>query len=248
MSLQRYAHGETRGRVRNVEKTWSDQARPISLPLVVFELGVCVILLLAFPSGAYGQSDEYEEHPVTISAGAGLTTIVGRDAGKLDHGGSFQIGAGHFFNRYFGVTGNFMFNALGLTRSELNLLNEPDGHARIYSLTADPTLRLPLRGHWSIYVMAGGGYLRRTVEFTQPTLAQTLVFDPWWGYFGPALIGVNQILGSVTSNSGAFDVGGGLNIPLPRTQLRLFIESRYFHGFTSNTNTTVVPVQFGLRW
>ena len=38
---------------------------------------------------------------------------------------------------------------------------------------------------------------------------------PGWGYFGPALIPVNQILGSVTSNSGAFDVGGGLNIPLP---------------------------------
>ena len=248
MSLQRYAHDETRSSVRTVEKTWSDQGRRVSLPLVVFELGACVALLLAFPNRAYGQSDEYEEHPVTISAGAGLTTIVGRDAGKLDHGGSFQIGAGHFFNRYFGVTGNFMFNALGLTGSELNLLNEPDGHARIYSLTADPTLRLPLHGHWSLYVMAGGGYLRRTVEFTQPTVAQTLIFDPWWGYFGPALIGVNQILGSVTSNSGAFDVGGGLNIPLPRTQLRLFIESRYFHGFTSNTNTTVVPVQLGLRW
>jgi hypothetical protein len=49
----------------------------------------------------------------------------------------------------------------------------------------------------------------------QPTLAQTLVFDPWWGYFGPALIGVNQILGAVTSYSGTFDVGGGLNILLP---------------------------------
>src|SRR5579871_3105669 len=120
MSVQRYAHDETRGSVGTVEKTWSDQGRRISLPLVVFELGACVALLLTFSNRAYGQSNEYEEHRVTISAGAGITTIVGRDAGKLDHGGSFQIGAGHFFNRYFGVTGNFMFNALGLTRNELN--------------------------------------------------------------------------------------------------------------------------------
>jgi hypothetical protein len=64
----------------------------------------------------------------------------------------------------------------------------------------------------SAYVLAGGGYLRRTVEFTQPTLAQTIVFDPWWGYFGPGLVPVQQILGSFTSNSSVFDVGGGVNI------------------------------------
>lgn len=210
-------------------------------------LGTCAVLLLFSANYSLAQTEEYD-HPVTISAGAGLTTIVGSDAGKLDHGGNFQISAGHFFNRFVGITGSFMFSGLGLTRSELNALNQPDGHARVYSLTADPVFRLPLGGRWSAYVLGGGGYLRRTVEFTQPTLAQTVVFDPWWGYFGPALVGVNQVLGSVSSNSGTFDVGGGLNIPMPGTQLRLFIEARYFHGFTSNTNTMLVPILFGLRW
>jgi len=36
-----------------------------------------------------------------------------------------------------------MFNQLGITRSELNTLNQPDGGARVYSLTVDPTFRLP---------------------------------------------------------------------------------------------------------
>ena len=251
MSVQRYADNLSGGSVSSPTRrqAGSVPGQPTSLPIAVWEVGMCLALLLSVPIHANAQSnEEYEEHAVTISAGAGLTTIVGRDAGKLDHGGSFQIGAGHFFNRYFGVTGNFMFNDLGITRGELNRLNQPDGHARVYSLTVDPTLRLPLHGRWSAYVMAGGGYLRRTIEFTQPTVAQTFVFDPWWGYFGPALVGVDQILGSVTSNSGAFDVGGGVNIPLPGTQLRLFVESRYFHGFTSNSNTTVVPIHLGLRW
>jgi hypothetical protein len=141
-----------------------------------------------------------------------------------------------------------MFNQLGITRGELNSLNQPDGSARVYSVTLDPTFRLPLGHRFSAYVLGGGGFLRRTVEFTQPTLAQTFVFNPWWGYIGPALVPVNQILGTVTNNSGAFDVGGGLNVALPRTGAHLFIESRYFHGFTSNSNTTLVPVTVGIRW
>jgi hypothetical protein len=97
-------------------------------------------------------------------------------------------------------------------------------------------------------VLVGGGWLRRTVEFTQPTLAQTFVFDPWWGYFGPALVQVNQVLGSVTSDAGVFNVGAGINVPLPLPKLHIFIESRYIHGFTESTNTTIVPITVGLRW
>lgn len=54
--------------------------------------------------------------------------------------------------------------------------------------------------------------------------------------------------GRVVNNSGAFDTGGGLNIPLPRTRTKIFVEARYFKGFTSNTNTTIVPITVGIRW
>ena len=199
-------------------------------------------------TGAAGAQTEPDYHRFTFGAGGGFTGITGYDAGRLDHGGNVLVGGGPNFNRYFGVTGNFMFHQLGITSSELNAINEPDGNARIYSFTVDPTIRLPLSHGFSAYLLGGGGYLRRTVEFTQPTLAQTFIFNPWWGYIGPALVPVNQILGTVTSNSGTFDVGGGLNIPLPKTGARLFIESRYFHGFTSNSNTTVVPLTVGIRW
>jgi len=201
----------------------------------------------ALAGGAIAQSTE-EDHAVTLSAAGGLTTIVGRDAGKLDHGGNFQLGAGHFFNDYFAITGTFSFNGLGITRNQLDLLNQPDGSARVYSLTVDPMIRLPLGRRWSVYAVGGGGYLRRTIEFTQPTVAQTFVIDPWWGYIGPALVPVNQVLGSVTSNAGALDIGGGLNVPLPNSSMRLFVESRYLHGFTGHSGTSVVPIVFGIRW
>jgi len=95
--------------------------------------------------------------------------------------------------------------------------------------------------------LAGGGWIRRTVEFTQPTVAQTVVFDPWWGYFGPALIPANQVLGSYSLNAGVWDVGGGFNIPLPRARFRLYVEARYYNGIT-NTHTELVPLTVGLRW
>jgi hypothetical protein len=85
-----------------------------------------------------------EEHHFSASVGGGFTGINGDDSGKLDHGGNVQVGAGYFFNRYFGITGNFMFNGLGVTRAELNRLNQLDGNARVYTFTADPTVRFRL--------------------------------------------------------------------------------------------------------
>ena len=204
-------------------------------------------IALGVPSLVWGQAEEPFHH-FTLSGGAGLTTITGTIAGKLDHGGNVQLNGGYFFNRYVGITGNFMFSDLGITRSALDSLNVPDGFARVYSVTADPTVRLPLGHGFSVYGLVGGGYMRRTVEFTQPTWARTFIFDPWWGYFGPALVPVDVVLGTTVNNSGAFDVGGGLNMPLPRTNAKLFVEARYFKGFTSNTDTTVVPITLGVRW
>jgi hypothetical protein len=208
--------------------------------------GLGLVLFLGLAGLSYAQSDE--AHPFTLSVGGGFTAISGREAGRLDHGGNFEAGGGYFFNRFLGVTGTFMFHQLGITGRELAILNQPDGNGRVYSITADPTLRLPLSRGWSAYLLAGGGYLRRTIEFTQPTVAATFVFDPWWGYFGPALVPVNQVLGSVTSNAGMFDVGGGVNVPLPKTQLHIYVESRYLHGFTQTSNTILVPIMVGIRW
>ena len=54
--------------------------------------------------------------------------------------------------------------------------------------------------------------------------------------------------GSIINNSVGFDVGGGLNMPSPWRSAKLFVEVRYFKGFTSDLNTTVVPITFGIRW
>jgi hypothetical protein len=158
-------------------------------------------------------------HHLRVSGGAGFTTITGTNAGKLDHSGNVQLNGGYFFNRYYGIIGNFMSSDLGITRAKLDDINQPNGSARVYAVAAKPTVRLPLGRGFSAYALPGGGYLRRTV-----------------------------VLGTTVNNSGGFDVGGGLNMPLPRTSVKLAVEPRYFKGFTRNTDTTFVPTPFGIPW
>lgn len=56
------------------------------------------------PSVVLAQSEEPFHH-LTLSAGAGLTTVTGTNTGKLNHGSNLQLNGGYFFNLYFGITG-----------------------------------------------------------------------------------------------------------------------------------------------
>jgi hypothetical protein len=185
-------------------------------------------------------------HLLTFGVGGGFTTQTGRISSHLDNGGNLQVSGGVNLG-ILSLNGTFTFNAMGLTRSTLSQINVPDGYAHVSTFTIDPKLRIPL-GRASFYAVGGGGWMRRTVTFTQPVLVQTIVFDPWWGYFGPALVPAKQSLGSVIDNSGVWDIGGGFDFLLPRTTWKLFVEARYFDGMTSQAHTTIVPISVGVRW
>lgn len=211
------------------------------------------IITLAFGIGLFApletlfaQDDDYKRF--TFNVGGGYTATVGDSSGRLDKGGHFQAGAGININQYLRILGTFQFHHLGITGDALRQADQLDGRSHTYNLTIDPVLRFPLGERTHGYLLAGGGWMRRTVDFTRPTLAQTVVFDPWWGYFGPAIIPVNQILGTYTSDAGAWDIGGGLDIPLGNRTAKLYMEARYIREFTSRADTEMVPVSIGLRW
>lgn len=208
-----------------------------------------VVAAVAFSPALFAQSSVFapEFHHFTVNVGGGWTPVEGRLQNDLTNGWNFQAGAGYHFSRFVSLGGTFMFNGLGITQSALNALHMPDGNARIYTVTVDPRIYLPI-GRGSFYLLAGGGWMRRTVEFTKPALAQTYIFDPWWGYIGPAVVPVNQVLGSVSDNAGVWDVGGGFNIPIPHTRAKFYIEARYFDGLTSDTHTQIVPLTLGIRF
>jgi hypothetical protein len=49
----------------------------------------------------------------------------------------------------------------------------------------DPIVRFNPRGKVDFYLIGGPGAYRRTVEFTQPTIATVTAFDPFFVYFVP---------------------------------------------------------------
>ena len=206
---------------------------------------ISTVAFLGFAPAMFGQS---EVHPFTFNVGGGFTAPTGRIANDIDYGGNVQAAAGLNFGRYLGVLGTFSFDAVGLTGSALSQVNAPNGYGHVFTFTVDPKITFPL-GRGSFYVLGGGGWMRRTITFTQPALATTFIYAPWWGYIGPGYIQANQEIGSVSESAGTWDVGAGFNVPLPRgTQWKLYLEARYYDGLTTATHTTVVPVTLGLRW
>lgn len=188
-----------------------------------------------------------QEHFLTFGVGGGFTTQTGRTANYLDNGGNLQVTGGINLGPLLGLGATFMYNGMGLTGSALSEVNVPDGHANIYTLTVEPKIKVPI-GFGKAYILGGGGWMRRTVTYTQPVVTSTFVYDPWWGYYGPALVSANQVLGSFTQNSGVWDVGAGVEFNLHRMGWKLFAEARYFSGLTNQSHTNLIPVSFGVRW
>lgn len=123
-----------------------------------------LLVTVAGSSVAVGQTEESFHH-LTISGGAGLTTTTGTQAGGLDHGGNVQMNGGYFLNRHFGITA-FMWSNLGITPAALDGVNEPDGKANVYAVTADPTVRWPLGHGVTAYALGRAGYLRQNVTLS----------------------------------------------------------------------------------
>jgi opacity protein-like surface antigen len=185
----------------------------------------------------------------TFHLGGGFTQPVRDASDRFERGFNITAGGGVNFTPRFGLLGEFGYNDLDLTTTALTAAGVPAGSGRIYSFTANPIVRFNPRGRFDAYVIGGGGYYRRTVEFTEPTTAVVTAFDPFYGVFFPAEIPVNRVLGSFTQNKGGLNIGGGVTFALGQdTNTKIFAETRYHHIFTTPIDTNYMPVTFGLRW
>jgi len=189
----------------------------ILIPRTISKFAVAVLIVMVFSisSSLNAQTpSDSPEHRWNFNVGGGVTPTLGDISSRLNTGGHFTVGGGYNFTSSVGVTLEYMYTGFGVDRSVLRALDVPDGNAHMHSITLNPFWRFKTAGRFGGYVIGGGGFYRRTVEFTQPTTAIVTVFDPWWGYLGPALVPANQVLGSVTSNAGGVNAGLGMTIDL----------------------------------
>jgi hypothetical protein len=224
----------------------------IFMPRTISKRAVPALVVMAFSISlslnAQTASDS-PEHRWNFNVGGGVTPTVGDISSRLNTGGHFTVGGGYNFTNSLGVALEYMYTGFGVDRSVLRALDVPDGDAHMHSVTLNPIWHFKTVGRFGGYAIGGGGFYRRTVEFTQPTTAIVTVFDPWWGYLGPAIVSANQVLGSVTSNAGGINAGLGITIDLGHGGTKFYGEIRYHYAATHRArNTQILPVTFGIRW
>jgi opacity protein-like surface antigen len=209
-----------------------------------FTTAFCVAgLLSAWPAAAQNNNH------LTFNIGAGFTEPVRHTDGRVDVGYNINAGAGINLTPAFGVIGEFGYNHFALASPVLNAAGVPDGNARLYSLTLNPIVRFNPHGRFDVYAIGGGGYYRRTMEFTAPTIATITAFDPFFGVFFPAAVPANTSLGSFTQNKAGWNVGAGFTVQMKGdSNAKFFAESRYHHVYTTPVSTSMLPVTFGFRW
>lgn len=203
------------------------------------------LLLLAMSTLATAQN----ERPWSINVGGGYTPLVGRISNSLDNGWNAKVGAEFNITKHFSIGPRFSWNGLGVSQGVLNEAKVPGGDSHVWSITADPRLRLAPFHHLNPYFVGSVGYYRRVVEFTKPTLQSYLGFDPFFGLY-QGYLPANQVLKRITRNSlgggGGFGFDFGLGHRL--SNARLFTEARYEYASTGNIPTRMIPMTIGIRF
>jgi opacity protein-like surface antigen len=200
--------------------------------------------LLAFTPAANAQ----DFHHLDLHFAGGFTSPTGDLGAHLNTGWNVNGGVGFNFTHWLGIDANVLYSGFGINQATLTALQQPDGNSHTWAFTLDPIIRFPVSSHFTAYVTGGGGYFRRTIEFTRPTTALVPFYDPWFGILGQIAIPANEVLGRFSKSSGGYDIGAGFQIPLGHEGLKFYSEARYFYVPTEPTNTTFVPVSFGIRW
>jgi hypothetical protein len=203
------------------------------------------------------------QHLYTVEAAAGTALISGKDANAdidgqstrtLVRGLYWRLGGGFAATppgrRYsLFINGSFMYDRSGMTAvavreavvsnpQNVSLLAATSGKARFYSAMLEPTLRFPASSCVRGYVFGGFGWLQRSLDFNGTSTQGSLLQPTSPGVFGTG------------GNSGAFDVGGGLDGELTRGGAgpRVFVEVRYLRGTGLNGGTALIPLSAGFRW
>lgn len=215
--------------------------------------------------------------------GGGFTVPTGSTGRDLTLSYRFQGGAGINFSKKFGIIAQFDYDHFGLPGSVITAqqavyqglqIPDPvnggsldvsglDANAHIYSLTLNPIFTISEGERSSTYVVVGGGFYHKAVNFTLPVTGGYCDY-----YYGCYQVTQNQNFDTYTNNAGGINGGIGFTYKPSRfANEKLFVEARYvwvdnqggdqnptaaaaqgnFYP-KANDRTGYVPVTVGIRW
>lgn len=201
-------------------------------------------------------------HRLTIEAGGGVAAPAG-DKQYITWGPGILLGAGVNFNHHLAAMIEYQFLDNKIPGAIIAESGTTGGHYHIWSFTLDPEIDLFPKASNDVYVVGGGGFYRKTDNFT------ALTPQEYCSYFGYCGVGyAPQTVGKLSSNQPGFNIGGGYQhrfggmYGMSRT--RFFAEVRYLDvlspAFQAKTpsggllpvsigaDTKLLPITLGIRW
>ena len=215
----------------------------------------------------------------TIAIGGGLGILSGDSSKVFTPGYSLQAGVGYNFSKHIGVMAEFGYDHFGLQGSvirsqtayynNLDIIDPStgqfadfsglDANAHVLSFTVDPIFTVYQGDTFGAYVIAGGGYYHKAVNFTLP---QTGYYCDQ--YYGCYPVTQNQDFDTHTASGGGFNAGGGITFKPSRfNAVKFYAEARYVRSNAKlypesgnpspistldNSSNSYVPVTVGIRW
>jgi opacity protein-like surface antigen len=183
--------------------------------------------------------------------GGGIASFTGGFSNRLSAGWHGDVGAGWNVTKAFSLSTEYSYSGgFGVSREVLVNTFAPvasAGSMHVWSLAAEPRLKLGTYKHLSPYLVGGLGYYHRRLDFTP------LALPPSPFPVRPTPSGTDKYLGILNdSEHGGIggNLGAGLSFPLHRN-LSAFAEARYHDAHTGGLGAFamhLVPVTFGIRF
>jgi len=183
----------------------------------------------------------------TGQVGAGFTTGVGRTGTYLDYGWNMGAGFGYNFNHWVGFQLNLNDSQMGINSTTLSGIGVPGGNVNMFTATIDPIIHVTPASKADVYLTGGWGLFRRNQEFTAPSSATVIGFNPFFGFF-PTSVPTTTILSSYSLVKPGIDAGVGIAFGT-KWHGKFFAEAKYYRMFYNRDfHTDYLPVTFGYRW
>ena len=212
---------------------------------IAIPAALAVALIISCPVRGHAQ----EAEPwYTFNIGGGYSPLLGQISNRLDNGWHMTGGAGFRITPHFELNGQFTYHGFGVKPVVLSEAGVPSADSHLWSITADPKIRIGGARRFDPYLVGDVGYFRRTIDFTAPTVESITLFDPFFGVLFPALIPANVRLGSISRSGIGGGAGFGFNFRLGSSRTKLYIEARYEYAATGSMPTRMIPATIGLSW
>jgi opacity protein-like surface antigen len=211
--------------------------------------------------------------PIQLTIGGGWTGVYGPGKDFVgSSAGNFTVGILFNLNPIFSVQGEYAWNGVKKRTINLNVYPTPlqdntgvptnfyaDGNMQYGS--GNVLIHAPTHGMAKPYGIVGAGVYYRPVNITTPGVGYTTVCDPWWYVCYPALVSVDQVVGSRSSTDFGMNFGGGVDFRF-HEHASFYVEVRYHYvwgptitvpaGVTPPSNLKAngkfLPITFGFRF